>query len=326
MLHIACSSDSRLVGDCAVMLLSLTSVNRASDIVVHFLHDDRLARDDRENLGALVQSAGAGWDPIEVPQDATAMFPYTERYGYSAWYRILLPDVLRDVDRVLYLDSDLLIVDRLHGLYDVALGDACLAAVTQPTLPSMLSRLRETLGLPDAASYFNSGVMTLDLERLREGRYVDQVLAFITGERGPMPWADQDPLNAVLHRQRLHLGPRWNLMTPVFELPAEMLPWTADEIDAAIAAPAIVHFIGPYKPWHYRCRHPYRSQYFEYLSSTPWSDRVIEGRTVKNMFLRPWPPRLQTRWETTLDRGAVRARGAASRLSRSSGRRSASRS
>ena len=322
MLHVACSSDSRLVGDCAVMLLSLTTVNRASDVHVHFLHDDRLAHRDLSDLGAMVRSTGAGWHPIEVPEDATVMFPYTERYGYSAWYRILLPEVLNELDRVLYLDSDLLIVDDLRPLFDVALGDACLAAVTQPTLPSMLSRLQVTLGLPDADSYFNSGVMTLDLDRLRAGRYIGQVLAFIADERGPMPWADQDPLNAVLHRLRLHLGPRWNLMTPVFELQHDVLPWTADEIAHAVAAPAIVHFIGPYKPWHYRCRHPYRAQYFEYLSSTPWSDRPIEGRTVKNMFLRPWPPRWQTRWETALDRGATKARVTARRVRTASGGRS----
>ena len=314
MLHIACSSDSRLVADCAVMLTSLATVNRASDLHVHFLHDDRLTHRDLVDLGALVRATGAGWDPLAVSDTATAMFPYTERYGYSAWYRILLPELLTDIGRVLYLDSDLLIVDDLHALFDIALGHRCLAAVTQPTLPDVLGRLQDTLGLPDAASYFNSGVMTLDLDRLRAGRYVEQVLAFIEDRRGPMPWADQDPLNAVLHRHRVHIGPRWNLMTPVFELPAEVLPWTSDEIREAIAAPAVIHFIGPYKPWHYRCRHPYRRAYFDYLASTPWKDKEIEGRNLRNMFVRPWPARWQPRLDSTLDHGAAKARSAAGRL------------
>jgi lipopolysaccharide biosynthesis glycosyltransferase len=305
-LHVACSADSRFASDCAVMLASLGEHNR--DVTVHFLHDERITAEGVANLGSVVRDAGGAWDPQPVSPKMTERFPHSERYGYSAWYRILLPAALPDVDRVVYLDSDLLITSSLRSLYDVDLGDALLAAVTQPTLPDVLPRLRETLGLPDAASYFNSGVMTLDLRRLRESRCVDEVLAFIDEGRGPMPWADQDPLNAVLHRRRLRLHPRWNVMTPLFELPAAMLPFSADEIRQAVADPAVIHFIGPYKPWHYRCRHPYRRRYFEYLDRTPWRGRPIEGRTARHVLIRPWPSRWQPRIDSVVDRGIEKAR------------------
>lgn len=314
-LHVACSSDSRLAADCAVMLSSLGASNRARTVTVHFLYDDRISHDDRCNLQAIVKGAGAEWEGVAVSSDETAMFPYTSRYGYSAWYRILLPNVLPDVDRVLYLDSDLLIMDDLQSLYEIELGNAYLAAVTQPTLPQVFPRLRDTLGLPDADSYFNSGVMTLDLARLRSSGSVAQVLAFINERKGPMPWADQDPLNAVLHRHRVRLGPRWNLMTPVFELPASMMPWTPAEINEAVADPAVIHFIGEHKPWHYRCRHPYRNRYFEVLAGTPWKDKPLEGRTLRNMAIRPLPPRWQPQVESTINRGLHRARRLVGRLS-----------
>lgn len=307
-LHIACSSDSRLAADCAVMLSSLAAANPGGRISVHFLHDDRITAADLADLGSLVKNVGGEWEPLAVPSEASAMFPYSDRYGYSAWYRILLPKLLPDLERVLYLDSDLLILGDLRTLYETDLGDGYLAAVTQPTLPEMLPRLQETLGLPDAESYFNSGVMTLNLARLREQGCVEQVLAFIDERRGPMPWADQDPLNAVLHNLRVHLDPRWNLMTPVFELPASMLPWSEAEITDAIRDPAVIHFIGEYKPWHYRCRHPYREKYFEVLDSTPWKGKPVEGRTLRNMAIRPLPPRWQARVERTLDRGIARVR------------------
>lgn len=309
-LHIACSSDSRLAADCAVMLSSLTTSNVGAKITVHFLHDDRITPTDVADMRALVTSRGAGWEPLTVPAEATKVFPYSDRYGYSAWYRILLPNLLKDIDRVLYLDSDLLILDNLEPLFATDLGDALLAAVTQPTLPEVFPRLRETLGLPDADSYFNSGVMTLDLTRLRDAGSVEEVLAFIHEGRGPMPWADQDPLNAVLHTHRVHLGPRWNLMTPVFELPASRLPWSEAQILEAIRNPAVIHFIGEHKPWHYRCRHPYRKRYFEILAGTPWKGRPLEGRTFRNMAIRPLPPRWQPRVEGVLDRGSATVRWA----------------
>ncbi|MBV9487632.1 MAG: glycosyltransferase family 8 protein [Frankiaceae bacterium] len=296
------------------MLTSLVSANEGTSIDVHFLHDDRLLPRDLANLGAMVKSYGATWSPIAVSEESTARFPHTERYGYSAWYRILLPDLLPDLARVLYLDSDLLILDRMTPLYDTPLEGCYLGAVTQPTPPAEIGRLVRSLGLPDAASYFNSGVMTLDLEALRRAGSVDQVLEFIADGRGPMPWADQDPLNAVLHHRRLHLAPRWNVMTPIFDLPESRLPWTRGEIQEAVASPAVVHFIGPYKPWHYRCRHPYRDAYFAYLASTPWNDKPIEGRTARNMLVKPMPPRWQPRIDTTIDRGVNKAVRAVNRL------------
>jgi UDP-glucose/galactose:(glucosyl)LPS alpha-1,2-glucosyl/galactosyltransferase len=290
------------------MLSSLGAANPGRNVTVHFLYDDRISDRDRSSLEAIVKGAGAEWNAVAVSRDATTRFPYTSRYGYSAWYRILLPNLLPGIGRVLYLDSDLLILDDLQALYDIELGDYYLAAVTQPTLAQVLPRLRDTLGLPDADSYFNSGVMTLDLGRLRSTDTVAQVLAFINERRGPMPWADQDPLNAALHDHRFHLSPRWNLMTPVFELPASMMPWSEADIRAAIADPAVIHFIGEHKPWHYRCRHPYRGRYFEFLAETPWKGKPIEGRTLRNIAIRPLPPRWQAPVDSTLDKGLHKAR------------------
>lgn len=308
-LQVACSTDSRLAADCAVMLTSLLATNRWCEPTIHFLYDNRLSAEDAEQLATTVRGAGGRWMPHPVPSTVTAKFPFTERYGYSAWYRILLPTILTDVSRVLYLDSDLLIRGSLEPLWDLDLGaDNCLAAVTQPTLPSVLPRLRDTLGLPDADSYFNSGVMVLDLDRLRAARCVDEVLAFIRDGRGPMPWADQDPLNAVLHQRRLRIPPRWNAMTPLFDLPPRMLPYRPEEIREAVADPAVVHYIGPYKPWHYLGSHPYRRAYFEQLASTPWRGKPIEGRTARNMVLRPWPRRWQPHVEAILDRALDAAR------------------
>jgi lipopolysaccharide biosynthesis glycosyltransferase len=313
-LHVACSSSSIMAADCAVMLTSLAVTNRPADLTVHFMYDETLNRIDLDRLGTLVRGHGMHWHPICVPDCTTRQFPYSERYGSNVWYRILLPELLPDLDRVLYLDSDLLIVDELQTLFDMSLDGACLAAVTQPIPPYMLARLQNTLGVPDGNSYFNTGVMTLALGALREGDFVDQVLTVIDERLEDLPWVDQDALNAVLHSRWLRLKPRWNVMTPVFDLHATQLPWSRDEIRDAITSPAAIHFIGPYKPWHYRCRHPFRKSYFEYLARTPWRDRSIEGRTLLNMLVRPMPLRWQPRIDASLDRGTARLHARTARL------------
>jgi FkbM family methyltransferase len=125
----------------------------------------------------------------------------------------------------------------------------------------------------------------------------------------PVPWADQDSLNVALWDQRVDLHPRWNVMNPCFELPARYLPWPREQVVEATEHPAIVHFIGAYKPWHYRLRHAYAGRYFTHLEQTPWRGRKTrEGRTLRHAALKRLPPHTALRYEQA--EYAVRRAGA----------------
>jgi len=305
VIHVACSADQRFLPDCGVMLHSLFAANPGERFAVHFLHDRLMPAAELESLRGLVAAGGGEFVPHVVAPELTAQFPFTERFGYSAWYRVLLPDTLAALPRVLYLDSDLLINAPLRPLWQTDVSNHALAAVTQPVPEGGAQRVVETLGLPGREHYFNAGVMLLNLDELRRLQASRQVLQFIREGRGPMPWADQDPMNAVLHARRLPLHARWNVMTPMFETPDALPPFPPAELREATHAPAVVHFIGEYKPLHYRCRHPYRKAYFGHLRHTPWRDRPIHGRSLRNLLLRwlPWS------WQFAVERVLRQAGG-----------------
>lgn len=297
-IRIACQSDTRFLPDCAVMLRSLLAENPAEPFVIHFVHDASVAPENLELLASLVKSFGARWEPLMITDALREGFPLKPRYGgFTAWYRIFLPTLLPQVERVLYLDADTLIVGRVRPLWETDLSGKCLAAVTNPLLDYMVERITRTLGLPDGSAYFNSGVMLLDLAALRRGGHVEAIVDFVRKRTAPMPWADQEPLNAVLWRHRLALHPRWNAMNALYDLDWSYLPWSFEECRAAAEQPIVLHFVGPHKPWHYRCRHPYRARYFEHLRQTPWQGRPIEGRSFANACLRPLPVLWQWRIE-----------------------------
>src|SRR5207253_2694079 len=122
------------------------------------------------------------------------------------------------------------------------------------------------------------------------------------------PYPDQDALNALCSRRHVSLHPRWNAQTSLWDLPTHQLPFSPDEIRETRASPAIVHFIGPFKPWHYLCTHPYRARYFEHLAATPWPAAEVERRTVVNRALRHLPP--DWRYRSLRARGSVAKWGA----------------
>lgn len=298
-IHIACQADHRFTPDCGVMLRSLLSVNAGRKFHVHFLHHPDLPAGDLQDLADLVGAFGAKWSPLAIPDERMRGFPCKAHYGgYAACYRLLLPELLPDVSRVLYLDADILHVDRLDELWATDLCGHCVAAVTNPLFTSMHERIRSNLGVEDPAAYFNSGVLLLDLERLRNSGLGRALVEFAVGATVPLPWPDQDTLNAVLWQHRLPLSPRWNAMTGLFMLPRRLMAWDQKTVSAARRSPAIIHFVGGYKPSHYRFKHPYRRAYLAQLQATVWKDRPIEGRTLLNQLLRPLP----LIWQWRLDK------------------------
>lgn len=194
-----------------------------------------------------------------VRDEQVAGLPVRDYFTPAMWYRVLLPELLPASDRVLYLDADTLVLGDLAPLAELDLGDALVAAVTNVFEAWRGTEHADRLGL-DQASYFNSGVLLLNLRELRRTNAMDELRRVAT-QRGPeLLWPDQDALNLVLGDRRLELHPRWNAMNALYLLD------NADEVYGARAAcearadPAIRHFEGPgaNKPWDPASTVPHR--------------------------------------------------------------------
>ncbi len=312
MLHVACSTNLRFAPDCAVMLVSLVATNRAESIHVHLLHDDSLAPDRAAALRELVVRSGGCCDVIEVSERDSQRWPVSDRFPANAWHRVWLADLLPQLSRVVYVDADVLFRASLRELWETDLAGNVLGAVTQYLYPGMAPRITRSLGLGDVSAYFNSGVLLIDLQRWRDEGVTHEIAEFARSHA--LVWPDQDALSGVLHARRLYLHPRWNAMPGIWDLPARRLPYRDDETREACARPAVVHFLGPHKPWHYRSKSPFRAEWFDLLRDTPWRDREIEGRSLGHALLRPLPSLWAYKVETAVNRWPALARLGGARI------------
>ncbi|MBV9487633.1 MAG: glycosyltransferase family 8 protein, partial [Frankiaceae bacterium] len=220
--------------------------------------------------------------------------PVMDRIPTTMWYRVLLPELLPDVDRVLYLDADTIVASELQTLWATPLDGAYLAAVSNVFEPGMEGHAA-AVGIDDSTTYFNSGVLLLNLAEMRSDRCSDAILA--CARNRPLLWPDQDALNLVLGRRCVLLHPRWNCMNTLFFGRAGDTIFGAERVVEATSNPGVIHFEGPgmAKPWHYLNRHPRRGDYFAHRRTTPWPTVDIEGRTVKHRVLRLLPTRTANR-------------------------------
>ena len=242
-LHVACAAEGAYDAHSAAMLHSVTAHAGTRSVQVHYLHGPGFPGPSKEAIGRMLDERGASVSFIEIDRERVSGLPVVSQFTSAMWYRIFLPDLLPDVERVLYLDVDTIVADSLEPLWKTDLEGNYLAAVTNVFLPEHLHR-PASLGLAGPRVYFNSGVLLMNLEEMRRDGCTEALRAYAV-ESGPrIEWPDQDTLNVVLGPRRVPLHPRWNSMNSM-RFPWSVEVFGANAVDEARRRPGIRHFEGP---------------------------------------------------------------------------------
>lgn len=216
---------------------------------------DSLRRAVRDSLPA--GRCTLHWVPVDLsPFSRFSTLSYISKATYA---RLLLPEVLpQKVDRLLYLDADLLVLDDLRDLWECDLGDAPVAAVLDLIDPGLKLGSHPWQGVPRVKDYFNAGVLLIDLDRWRGEQVAERALDYLRAHPHT-PFSDQDALNVVFDGCWKRLDARWNFQdhsaTRLLRLPPEKRP-------------AIAHFVGGLKPWKATSMNPNARLYDEFRRRT----------------------------------------------------------
>lgn len=153
----------------------------------------------------------------------------------STWLRVFLVDMLPDADRILAMDSDIVVVKPMLEIFDIDMRGNILAAV-----PEFAAEWADNIGVD---CYYNTGVLMIDANMWRKENVTKQILDYVENPTHPITLADQDTLNRVCHGRFYAIADKYNyLMEGYLYLP---LPawWRFPYIK-------VFHFNGPVKPWH----------------------------------------------------------------------------
>lgn len=199
-------------------------------------------------------------------------------YGY--WFRIWLAELLdSSIDKVLYLDYDMMIMDDITPLWDVEIEGIAAAVVWDPEYrkQGLSARLSFVARLFDwefeaDTPYFNSGMMMINLTWWREHDLARVTSTRYKKHRHHFPFWDQDELNLLLKGQVKAISPRWNLLEPVrlyadwdFEIYADI------DQPSNYFRPAIRHFSGGHKPDTLWVRSSEKELFYQYIDRMVWS-------------------------------------------------------
>jgi len=194
---------------------------------------------------------------ILPPPDDAIFHSFRPFYGtYTAYYRLVLPDLIPD-DRFLYLDTDTVTGTDLSRLATIDMQGYAMGFVVQGKMGTALEKkffLELGHGREDPA--FNSGVMLVDSKQWKAQQCFPRLMEFCRKYPEALLAADQTALNALFSRSCFRLDPQFNVRLSTFvrdDLPAE----------------GIYHFVDSPKPWDIfgNLFHPYSRIWNEYRKS-----------------------------------------------------------
>lgn len=285
-IHLSCAAERNYVAHSAAMLVSALRNRGDAEVCVHYLHGPRFPRRGRRKLEEMVTGVGGSISFLEIGDREVAGLPTVGFTRKATWYRVFLPELLPDIDKLLYLDVDTIVRADLGPLWATELGEHYLGAVTNVFQWDHVDRPAK-LGL-EPNEYFNAGVLLMNLRLMRRDGCSSALRAFAIENVDRIDWRDQDTLNLVLGKRRLPLHPRWNVMNSVLLFPSSVDVFGAEAVEEARRNPGIRHFEGQgvNKPWHVDCERADRGLYLELRRQTPWPKVTLEGRRPRDRAAR----------------------------------------
>ena len=214
----------------------------------HILHSDLTPADFAEIRQAVPEVAIV---PARVDAAFFRDFPESDRYPKQIYYRIFaaqfLPD---DLERVLYLDTDTIVIRTLEPLYRMAFQGATYIACTHVrSLFNKMNQLR--LGIETDVPYINTGVMLMHLEQLRRQQTTQEVIDFVRDKKNRLLLPDQDIITALYGKQiQLVDSYRYNLSDRILALYNARHPNTVRDMEWVRENTTISHYCGKNKPWN----------------------------------------------------------------------------
>lgn len=286
---------------CTVLLCSLLENNRdVSRIKIHVLVDASFEEENKriikeqillyENASVQFYCMKEDWlKGITIGKASLVEIPIV------TFFRLFMSKIFpEEVEKVLYLDSDMIVRKSLKGLYQTNLENKAVAAVID-TFNYKIDiynnlRYKPTLG------YFNAGMLLVNLKYCREHNVLERCIDFIKNYPERMKYLDQDVLNYVLREEKLFVPLTYNAQTSFF-LQTPPVSWELDdELEELVNDPCIIHYVGSYKPWQkeYNLLHPYKDEFFKYQSLTRWANshlvkstkKISNREKVKSIFCR----------------------------------------
>lgn len=275
-MNIAYSCNDYYIPQTGISIISLCENNKAvDDIVIYFIGKD-VSNENIQILKDLTEKYNrkfvyVDFDSIAYDLKISAIGRHIETIYTKVFFTRI-----EGVDKMIYLDSDIVVNGSLQPLWDDDLSDVYMGAV------QTFSKVRNQLGIPESEPFFNDGMAIVNVDYCRKNNLTEKVLKVVEEYDGNPPTLSEGALNKVCLGQVKYISLRWNCMAGLLYfgrlnlrfLASQLNQYSINDLKESVENPVCIHYLTAFynRPWFYPCSHPYKDVYFKYQSLSPWKN------------------------------------------------------
>ena len=185
-------------------------------------------------------------------------------YSKTTYFRLFIPELYPQYDKVLYLDSDIVILSDIADLYNIDMEDNLVAAAPDDviqTIEVFQNYVEKVVGVADYKNYFNAGVLLMNLDELRKFNFQEKFLYLLSTVKFSVA-QDQDYLNRLCKGRVKLIENTWDRM-----------PIGGDTVKREDIH--LIHYNLAFKPWHFEDI-LYKEYFWQYAQKTEYFDIIQE--------------------------------------------------
>ncbi|MBO6070072.1 MAG: glycosyltransferase family 8 protein [Succinivibrionaceae bacterium] len=276
-INICLSFDEKYAQHAAVTMVSLMK-NCSQNIHFYIIDSEPSGiTESRSKIVKLVEMYGAKISFRTIDLSVFKGFPVWQPMQdspnkYVPYYRLCLADLIPEIERIIYLDTDIVVQGDIAKLYNLEFAkDQFIAGVNDMDSEELKEKI-------STSAYINSGVILFDLATIRRIKLnvVEESIKILQNFRERISLnIDQDLINIIFNDHIRLLDISWNAQS-VGTPRGFILGYDNKSIEKNI-----IHFIASHKPWMFNCKSGYQHLYFRYLSYTPWKLKCIKYLFIK---------------------------------------------
>ena len=265
LLRIAFSCDQNYVHFLATTIASILKNADINDNFEFYVIEDSIKDEDKlkiEALSTLKEFSITYISAAKLIEDFTFVIPPHFHFSKAAYFRLFLADILPDINKIIYLDIDIIVLSSLASLYNINIENEYFAAC--PQFHTVEGEINNILRLSlFEKKYFNSGVLLLNLEKWRKDNISQKLISTMHTIKDKIFWVDQDVMNYYF--KNFHeLDKKWNCEAEFYETRSDI---------------SIVHFQGGDK-FSFSCS----SLLHDYISLTPYKKFSLTKQNIESHF------------------------------------------
>ena len=190
----------------ASSIASILTNAKEDDNLFFYILDNGLTREDRDIISSLKKIKEFS---IQFKQLDISIFDccgietrskFKQYNNISTYGRLLIANIFTEVDKLLYLDADIIVEKSLSELFSIHLNGKLFGACTDKDSIVQATRLNIFHG-----SYFNAGVLLIDCIQWRKNNIINKIIDFLKNYKNELSWPDQDLLNIMFSHKSVYL-------------------------------------------------------------------------------------------------------------------------